>query len=309
MTKKTDTNGFAKGVVLLQQRQAMQRLCCKQALPHAFVFATLLNGTSDGASKLMAQPLLEITDLQASVEGHVVLRDLNLTINAGEVHAIMGPNGSGKSTLAGVLAGNDAYEVKAGKVTYHSAGKALDLLALDVDARARAGLFLAFQYPSEIAGLSNAVFLRSAYNAVCAEQGRESLDALDFDDLLQEKARLLQMDKAYIYRPLNAGFSGGEKKRNEILQMAVLAPQLAILDEVDSGLDIDALQVVAQAIRSLHNEHNAVVLITHYHRILNFITPQHVHILQQGRIVASGGSDLAQRIEQGGYEQHLNQSH
>ena len=253
---------------------------------------------------IVPQPLLEITNLQASVEGHVVLRDLNLTINAGEVHVIMGPNGSGKSTLAGVLAGNAAYEVNAGGATYHSAGKALNLLDLDVDARARAGVFLAFQYPTEIAGLSNAVFLRAAFNAICAEQGREPLDALDFDDLLQEKARLLQMDKSYIYRPLNAGFSGGEKKRNEILQMAVLAPQLAILDEVDSGLDIDALQVVAKAINSLRTEHNAIVLITHYHRILNFITPQHVHILQRGRIIASGGSELARRTEQEGYEQH-----
>ncbi len=253
---------------------------------------------------MSSRPLLEITDLRAGVEGHVVLRDLCLTINAGEVHVIMGPNGSGKSTLAGVLAGNAAYTVEAGQVTYYKDGKALDLLALDVDARARAGLFLAFQYPTEIAGLSNAVFLRAAFNAICAEQGRPPLDALDFDDLLQEKARLLQMDKGYIYRPLNAGFSGGEKKRNEILQMAVLAPQLAILDEIDSGLDIDALRVVAEAISSLRSEHNAVVLITHYHRILNFITPQHVHIIQRGRIVASGGSELARRTEQQGYEQH-----
>lgn len=253
------------------------------------------------------QPLLQITDLQARVDGHVVLRDLNLTVNKGEVHAIMGPNGSGKSTLAGVLAGNSAYEVVKGRIVYHTAGKAVDLLDLDVDARARAGIFLAFQYPTEIAGLSNAVFLRSAYNAICAEQGREPLDALDFDDLLQDKARLLQMDKGFIYRPLNAGFSGGEKKRNEILQMAVLAPQLAILDEIDSGLDIDALQVVAKAIDSLRSKHNAIVLITHYHRILNFITPQRVHVLQQGRIVASGGSDLAQRIENEGYEN--NRSH
>ena len=160
----------------------------------------------------MPQPLLKITDLQARVEGHVVLRDLNLTVNKGEVHAIMGPNGSGKSTLAGVLAGNSAYEVVKGRVTYHTAGKVLDLLDLDVDARAGAGVFLAFQYPTEIAGLSNAVFLRSAYNAICAEQGRKLLDALDFDDLLQEKARLLHMDKGFIYRPLNASFSGGEKK-------------------------------------------------------------------------------------------------
>ena len=256
----------------------------------------------------MPQPLLKITDLQARVEGHVVLRDLNLTVNKGEVHAIMGPNGSGKSTLAGVLAGNSAYEVVKGRVTYHTAGKVLDLLDLDVDARARAGVFLAFQYPTEIAGLSNAVFLRSAYNAICAEQGRELLDALDFDDLLQEKARLLHMDKGFIYRPLNASFSGGEKKRNEILQMAVLAPQLAILDEVDSGLDIDALQVVARTIDSLRSKHNAIVLITHYHRILDFITPQHVHVLQQGRIVASGGSDLALRIENEGYENTLSRS-
>ena len=251
------------------------------------------------------QPLLKITDLQVRVDGHVVLRDLNLTVNKGEVHAIMGPNGSGKSTLAGVLAGNSAYEVVKGRVVYHTAGKALDLLDLDVDARARAGVFLAFQYPTEIAGLNNAVFLRAAYNAICAEQGRASLDALDFDDLLQEKARLLQVDKGFIYRSLNASFSGGEKKRNEILQMAVLAPQLAILDEVDSGLDIDALQVVAKVIASLRSEHNAIVLITHYHRILNFVTPQHVHVLQQGRIVASGGSDLARRIENEGYENNL----
>lgn len=250
----------------------------------------------------MPQPLLKITDLQARVDGHTVLRDLSLTVNKGEVHAIMGPNGSGKSTLAGVLAGNSAYEVVKGQVAYRTAGKTLDLLALDVDARARAGVFLAFQYPTEIAGLSNAVFLRSAYNAICSEQGRVPLDTLDFDDLLQEKARLLQMDKGFIYRPLNAGFSGGEKKRNEILQMAVLAPQLAILDEIDSGLDIDAVQIVAKMIDSLRTEHNAIVLITHYHRILNFITPQHVHILQQGRIVASGGSDLARRIEDTGYE-------
>ena len=251
------------------------------------------------------QPLLQITDLQARVEDRVVLRDLNLIVNKGEVHAIMGPNGSGKSTLAGVLAGNSAYEVVKGQVVYHTAGKAVDLLELDVDARARAGVFLAFQYPLEIAGLNNAVFLRSAYNAICAEQGREALDALDFDDLLQEKARLLQMDKGFIYRALNTGFSGGEKKRNEILQMAVLEPQLAILDEIDSGLDIDALQIVAKAIDSLRSAHNAIVLITHYHRILNFITPHRVHVLQQGRIVASGGSDLAQRIENEGYENNL----
>ena len=255
----------------------------------------------------VSQPLLEITNLQARVDDHVVLRDLNLTVNRGEVHAIMGPNGSGKSTLAGVLAGNPAYEVVAGQVLYHTADQTLDLLGMDVDARARAGVFLAFQYPVEIAGLDNTVFLRSAYNAICAEQGREPLDAIDFDDLLQEKARMLQMDKGFIYRALNAGFSGGEKKRNEILQMAVLVPQLAILDEIDSGLDIDALQVVAKAINSLRAEHNAIVLITHYHRILNFITPQRVHILQQGRIVASGGHELAQRIENKGYEQNLNQ--
>lgn len=256
----------------------------------------------------MSRTLLNITDLHARIDTHKVLCGLDLTVNSGDVHAIMGPNGSGKSTLAGVLAGNPAYEVTKGKATYHAVCGELDLLTLDVDARARAGVFLGFQYPTEISGLSNAVFLRAAYNAICSELERSPLDPIDFDNLLQEKARLLQMDKGFIYRPLNADFSGGEKKRNEILQMAVLEPRLAILDEIDSGLDIDALQTVAAAINSMRSKNNAIVLITHYHRILKFITPQYVHVLQRGRIVASGGSELAQRIENEGYERDFTAS-
>jgi Fe-S cluster assembly ATP-binding protein len=241
--------------------------------------------------------VLIIRNLHAGVDGNEILRGIDLTVNAGEVHALMGPNGSGKSTLAGVLAGRDAYEVTQGEVLYE--GK--DLLDMEPEERARAGLFLAFQYPVEIPGVSNTYFLKAALNAIRKERGLDELDAMDFLALVKEKMRVLHIDEDLLKRPVNEGFSGGEKKRNEIFQMAVLDPKLAILDETDSGLDIDALRIVADGVNALRNEKRAMLVITHYQRLLNYIVPDRVHVLFEGRIVKSGGKELALELEEKGY--------
>ena len=245
----------------------------------------------------MANPLLKIADLHAAVQGKEILRGIDLTIGAGEVHAIMGPNGSGKSTLAGVLAGRDSYEVTAGRVTY--AGQ--DLLEMAPEDRASAGVFLAFQYPVEIPGVGNLYFLRAALNAQRRQRGEEELDAADFLQLAKKRMKLLEMDDTLTRRAVNEGFSGGEKKRNEIFQMAMLEPKLAILDETDSGLDIDALKIVAQGVNALRDAQRAMLVITHYQRLLNYIVPDYVHVLSAGRIVKSGGKELALELEEKGY--------
>ena len=242
--------------------------------------------------------LLEIKDLHAGIEEREILKGLTLNINKGEVHAIMGPNGSGKSTLAKVLAGHPGYEVISGEVIYE--GK--DLLELDPDERAREGVFLAFQYPVEVPGVSNSQFLRLAYNEKMKHHGEEELDPLEFNDLLKERAKIVEMDSSFFKRSVNEGFSGGEKKRNEILQMAVLQPKLAVLDETDSGLDIDALRIVAEGVNKLKNSENAIVLVTHYQRLLNYIEPDFVHVLADGKIVKQGGKELALELEEKGYD-------
>jgi Fe-S cluster assembly ATP-binding protein len=242
--------------------------------------------------------MLEIKNLHARVEDTEILRGVNLSVKAGEVHAIMGRNGSGKSTLAGVLAGRDDYEVTEGEVLYD--GK--DLLDLDPEERAREGLFLAFQYPVEIPGVSNTYFLRAAVNAIRTHRGEDELDAVDFLKLVREKMRLIHLDEDLLKRPVNEGFSGGEKKRNEIFQMAVLDPRLAILDETDSGLDIDALRTVADGVNALRGPDRSIVVITHYQRLLNYIVPDQVHVLHQGRIVKSGDKELAVELDTKGYD-------
>jgi Fe-S cluster assembly ATP-binding protein len=242
--------------------------------------------------------LLEIRDLYTSVDGNEILKGISLTVKKGEVHAIMGPNGSGKSTLAKVLAGHPSYVVTKGEVLYE--GK--NLLELAPDERARAGIFLAFQYPIEIPGVSNAQFLRLAYNEKRKHLGEEELDPLEFKDLLKERAKVVEMEASFMSRSVNEGFSGGEKKRNEILQMAVLEPKLAVLDETDSGLDIDALRVVAGGVNQLRNSENAIILVTHYQRLLNYIVPDFVHVLAGGRIVKEGGKELALELEAKGYD-------
>jgi Fe-S cluster assembly ATP-binding protein len=242
--------------------------------------------------------VLEIRNLHTAIGGKEILKGLNLTVKAGEIHAIMGPNGSGKSTLAKVLAGHPSYEVTQGEVIYQGE----NLLELDPDERAREGVFLAFQYPIEITGVSNANFLRMAYNEKAKHEGRDELDPLEFDDLIREKMQIVEMDSSFINRSVNEGFSGGEKKRNEILQMAVLEPKLAVLDETDSGLDIDAMRIVANGINKLAHKNNAIILVTHYQRLLNYIVPDFVHVLYQGLIVKSGGKELAQELEQKGYD-------
>jgi Fe-S cluster assembly ATP-binding protein len=241
---------------------------------------------------------LEIRDLRATVEGKDILRGISLTVNKGEVHAIMGPNGSGKSTLAKILAGHPAYEVTGGEVLFEGR----NLLELAPDERAREGIFLAFQYPVEVPGVSNAQFLRLAYNEKRKHLEEEELDPLEFKDLLAERARIVEMDASFMTRSVNEGFSGGEKKRNEILQMAVLEPKLAVLDETDSGLDIDALRVVSEGVNKLRTPENAIVLVTHYQRLLNYIVPDFVHVLYKGRIVRSGGKELALELEEKGYD-------
>ena len=241
--------------------------------------------------------MLSVKNLHASVDGKEILRGIDLEVGAGEVHAIMGPNGSGKSTLAQLLAGREGYQVTAGTVSYLEQ----DLLTMAPEERARAGVFLAFQYPVEIPGVSNALFLKTGLNSIRKQQGLPELDAMDFLQLLRDKMKLLGMDETLLPRAVNEGFSGGEKKRNEILQLAVLEPKLAILDETDSGLDIDALKMVADGVNGMRNPERAFVLVTHYQRLLNFIVPDRVHVLSQGRIVRSGGAELALELEQHGY--------
>jgi Fe-S cluster assembly ATP-binding protein len=241
--------------------------------------------------------MLEIKNLHARVGNKEILRGINLKVNAGEIHAIMGPNGSGKSTLSNVLAGRDLYEVTQGGILFE--GK--DLLELPPEDRAREGLFMAFQYPVEIPGVNNTYFLRAALNSIRKYRGIEELDAIDFLKLVRQKMKLVGMDESLLSRHVNEGFSGGEKKRNEIFQMAVLDPKLAILDETDSGLDIDALKIVANGVTSLHAAHRAVIVITHYQRLLNYIVPDFVHVLSAGQIVKSGGKELAFELEEKGY--------
>ncbi|HEY0003870.1 MAG TPA: Fe-S cluster assembly ATPase SufC [Pyrinomonadaceae bacterium] len=242
--------------------------------------------------------LLEIKDLYAAIDGNEILKGITLTVNKGEVHAIMGPNGSGKSTLAKVLAGHPSYQVTRGEVLYE--GK--NLLELPPDERAREGVFLAFQYPVEVPGVSNAQFLRLAYNEKQKHLDQEELDPLEFKDLLRERAKVVQMEASFMNRAVNEGFSGGEKKRNEILQMAVLEPKLAVLDETDSGLDIDALRIVAGGVNQLRTSENGIILVTHYQRLLNYIVPDYVHVLAGGRIVKEGGRELALELEEKGYD-------
>ena len=241
--------------------------------------------------------MLEINGLRVSVGDKEILKGLNLQVGAGEVHAIMGPNGSGKSTLAGVLAGKPDYQVTAGKVRYQ--GK--NLLDLEPEERAREGIFLAFQYPVEISGVNNAYLIKAALNAVRKHRGESELDAIEFMELAQKKLELLAMDSSLLNRPVNEGFSGGEKKRNEIFQMAVLEPTLALLDETDSGLDIDALKIVAEGVNALRDPSRSIVLVTHYQRLLNYIIPDYVHVLSGGRIVKSGEKELALELEEKGY--------
>ena len=242
--------------------------------------------------------MLEIRNLHASVDAREILTGVDLRVDAGEIHAIMGPNGSGKSTLAQVLAGHPAYAVTEGSIVYEGR----DLFDMDPEERAQAGLFLAFQYPVAIRGITNAYFLRAAVNAVRKSQGLPELDPLDFLDVLQEKLKAIGWDDSFLNRPVNDGFSGGEKKRNEILQLAVLQPKLAILDETDSGLDIDALRTVAEAVNKLRTPQNATIVVTHYQRLLNYIVPDFVHVLVDGRIARSGGKELAIELEARGYE-------
>jgi Fe-S cluster assembly ATP-binding protein len=242
--------------------------------------------------------LLEIKNLHANVEGTEILKGINLKVNAGEVHAIMGPNGSGKSTLASVLAGKEEYEVTAGEVLYNEK----NLLELSPEDRAREGVFLAFQYPVEIPGVSNTNLLKTAVNEIRKYRGEEELDSMDFLSLLKEKSKLVELDSKFLSRAVNEGFSGGEKKRNEIFQMAVLNPTLAVLDETDSGLDIDALRIVANGVNKLKRKDNATIVVTHYQRLLDYIIPDFVHVLYKGKIVKSGGKELALELEEKGYD-------
>ena len=242
--------------------------------------------------------MLEIKNLHANIGDKEILKGIDLSVQAGEIHAVMGPNGSGKSTLAQVLAGHPAYEVTQGTVEYDGR----NLLEMDPEVRAQEGIFLAFQYPIEIPGVTNAYFLRSAYIEIRKSKGLPELDPLEFLDLMEEKTKIVEMDQAMMNRSVNTGFSGGEKKRNEILQMAVLEPRLAILDETDSGLDIDALKVVSNGVNALRRPDNATIVVTHYQRLLNYIIPDRVHVLAQGRIVKSGGKELALELEERGYD-------
>jgi Fe-S cluster assembly ATP-binding protein len=249
-------------------------------------------------SAFIRSHMLKITDLHASAGSKEILKGISLTINAGEVHAIMGPNGSGKSTLAQVIAGHPGYEVTGGTIEYEGQ----DLLDMEAEERAQAGVFLAFQYPVEIPGVTNAYFLRAAYNELRKARGEEEVDPIEFLDIMEEKLKVVEMDATMMQRSVNAGFSGGEKKRNEILQMAVLAPKLAVLDETDSGLDIDALRIVAEGVNKLKKPTTATIVVTHYQRLLNYIVPDFVHVLAGGRIIKSGGKELALELEAKGYD-------
>jgi Fe-S cluster assembly ATP-binding protein len=242
--------------------------------------------------------MLEIRNLHAGIDGKDILKGINLTVKKGEIHALMGPNGSGKSTLAKVLAGHPQYEVTGGEILYEGR----NLLELSPDERAREGIFMAFQYPIEVPGVSNAQFLRLAYNEKRKHLGEEELDPLEFKDLLKERAKVVEMDASFMTRSVNEGFSGGEKKRNEILQMAVLEPKLSVLDETDSGLDIDALRVVANGVNQLHTPNDAIIVVTHYQRLLNYIVPDFVHVLANGVIAREGGKELALELESKGYD-------
>ena len=271
---------------------------------HRFAPANVRPGT-DGLDKApwmvsyaKVETMLEIKNLHAQVDGKEILKGLSLSVKAGEVHAVMGPNGSGKSTLAYILAGREGYEVTAGSVSYE--GK--DLLAMGPEERARAGLFLAFQYPVEIPGVNNVYLLKAAFNALRKQRGEEELDAMDFLALVKAKMQFMEMDPSFLNRAVNEGFSGGEKKRNEILQMLVLEPKLALLDETDSGLDIDALKVVAKGVNRLRDPERAIVLVTHYQRLLDHVVPDRVHVLSGGRVVKSGGKELALELEKRGYD-------
>jgi Fe-S cluster assembly ATP-binding protein len=244
------------------------------------------------------QPILEIKDLNAGVEGKQILKGIDLTINEGEVHAIMGPNGSGKSTLAAILAGREGYDITSGQVLYNGQ----DLLEMDPEERAREGLFLAFQYPVEIPGVNSTYFLKAALNEIRKHKGESELDAMEFLDLVKGKIKLLELKEDLLSRSVNEGFSGGEKKRNEIFQMAVLEPRLAVLDETDSGLDIDALKIVSHGVNKLRRDDNAQLVITHYQRLLNYIVPDFVHVLVDGRIVRTGDKQLALELEEKGYD-------
>ena len=251
--------------------------------------------------------MLEVKNVSARVvDGTAILKGISLSVKAGELHAVMGPNGSGKSTLARIIAGHPDYEITGGTIEYEVNRKTRDLADMEPHERACEGIFLAFQYPVEVPGVSNAVFLRASFNAICRHQGVSELDPLDFDDLLKEKMKLVGIGEEYVDRQVNVDYSGGEKKRNEILQFAVLGPRLAVLDETDSGLDIDSLKIVAEGINQLRSDTNAIVLITHYQRILQYIQPDYVHVLNDGRIVKSGDYSLAEEVESKGYDWLLN---
>ena len=248
------------------------------------------------------ETMLEIRNVHAEINGIPILKGINLEIRPGEVHAIMGPNGSGKSTLAKIIAGHPDYTVTEGEILYEVNFKKVNILELDPEQRAREGIFLAFQYPVEIPGVNTAVFLRAAFNEICKHQGAEEMDPLDFDAYIRTKMKLLDMDDKFLNRPINVDFSGGEKKRNEILQMAILNPHFSVLDETDSGLDIDSMRIVADGVNKLKTKNNATLLITHYQRLLNYIVPDFVHILRHGKIIRSEGKELALEVEEKGYD-------